>query len=347
MTKVTMAKDVLAAAQKQYGTSIGSFGGKLNNSSRIRTTALSFDMATGGGFPRNRCSIIYGPESSGKTNLLLRAIAWHQRMFPDKVCALVDLETMDPDWARQLGVDVDKLAWIRPSYAEQAVNIVESLLYAEDCGLVGIDSIAAMITTMEAEKSAEAGSMGGNSIVVGKLVRKSTLALNEAEKANRAATLIYINQTRMKIGVMFGDPETMPGGNAPFFQAALRVRTYGKNKIDTKINKVMPVIKEISFILKKWKVPVVAAAGKFDMVMIPHNGFLPGETDDWNTLSSYLKSYGQFEKAKGGWLILGQIYPTIDAFKSRIYEDRAFGEEVRDALIARVVKDGLMPPEDE
>ena len=340
-------KDVMAGMQKQFGKTIGNFGGKLNNTGRLPTGAFPFDLATGGGLPSGRCSIVYGPESSGKTNLVLRTIALHQRMYPDKVCSLVDIETMDPDWARALGVDVDKLGWFRPSYAEQAVDIVENLLYADDCGIVAIDSLAAMITTTEAEKSAESGSMGGNSILIGKLVRKTTTALNEAEKAGRTPSLIYINQTRMKIGVMFGDPETMPGGNAPFFQTAMRVRLYGKNKTDPKVSKNMPVIKETTFVLKKWKVPIINPNGKFDMVMVPHDGLQPGETDDLNTVCAYLKEFGQMEKVKAGWEILGETYPTIDKFRARTYEDKDFGAEVRAAIIARVVAEGTLGTEPE
>ena len=344
--KSVSTADVMAATQKKFGKTVGSFGGKLLNTARVPTGAFQFDMATGGGFPSGRCSIVYGPESSGKTNLVLRTIALHQRMYPDKVCSLVDIETMDPEWARALGVDVDKLGWFRPSYAEQAVDIVESLLCAEDCGVVALDSLAAMITTTEAENSADKGSMGGNSILIGKMVRKTTLALNDAEKSGRSPTLIYINQTRHKIGVMFGDPETMPGGNAPFFQAAMRVRVYGKNKTDAKVSKVMPVMKETTFVLKKWKVPIVSPSGNFDMVMVPHNGLQPGEIDDINTVAAYLKEYGQLEKTKKGWTALGEHYATLEAFKTRLYEDKDFGAEVRAAIIARVVAEGALPPEE-
>ncbi len=160
-------KDVMAGMQKQFGKTIGSFGGKLNNTGRLPTGAFPFDLATGEATcSPEPCSIVYDPKFGQGSNLVLRTIALHQRMYPDKVCSLVDIETMDPDWARALGVDVDKLGWFRPSYAEQAVDIVENLLYADDCGIIAIDNLAAMITTTEAEKSAESGSMGSNSILI-------------------------------------------------------------------------------------------------------------------------------------------------------------------------------------
>ena len=125
-----------------------------------------------------------------------------------------------------------------------------------------IDSLAAMISTQQAEKSAEQSTPGGMSQVVGKLVTKTTLALNEAELAGRFPTLIYINQIRYKIGVMYGSPETTPGGQAPLYQSSVRLRVYGKNVMDNKVSTVLPVIKEVNFTLPKNNfVGKLAAAG--------------------------------------------------------------------------------------
>ncbi len=343
--KGSSSKDVLAAFQKSLGASVGSYGGSLVDAARLPTGVFAFDLATGGGFPRGKAAMIYGPESSGKTNLVLRLIAMHQALFPDLTCCFMDIEaSFDPAWAQQMGVDTEKLIVLQPSYAEQCVDMVESFLYAEDCGLVVVDSLAAMVTTNEGESSAEKAVVGGASNPVGKMVRKSTLALAEAGKAGRRPTLLYVNQIRHKIGVMFGDPETMPGGNAPKFQVSLLVRLYGKNKTDPKVSKTMPVLKEVSFILKKWKVPVLANTGRFEMAMIPHDELAIGECDDFGTVSQYLKDFGQFGKAappKKGWTVLEEEYPTLQAFRDRLYGDKAFGREVRQALIARALAEGL------
>ena len=109
-------------------------------------------------------------------------------------------------------------------------------------------------------------------MVTGKFARKTTLALQEAEKHGRYPSLFYVNQTRFKMGVMFGDPETMPGGNAPRFQASMWLRVYGKNVMDKTVSDVMPVIKEVNFVLKNWKCPVLAASGKFEMATMPMAG---------------------------------------------------------------------------
>ena len=289
------------------GELVGSFGGSLANSDRIPTGLFPLDLALGGGFPRGRCSIIYGPESSSKTNIVLKAIASHQMLWPDKINVFFDIEnSFDPDWAAQLGVQTDKLIVIKPGYAEQCVDMAESFLYSEDCGIVAIDSLAALVTTGELEASAEKGAFGGASMVTGKLARKTTLALQEAEKQGRYPSLFYVNQTRFKMGVMFGDPETMPGGNAPRFQASMWLRVYGKNVMDKSVSDVMPVIKEVNFVLKKWKCPVLAASGKFEMATQAYGGLQIGQCDDFGTVSEYLKTFGEFEKAdKGkGWIDL-------------------------------------------
>jgi recombination protein RecA len=284
------------------------------------------------------------------TNMVLLAIASHQKIWPDQVNVFIDVEhSFDPHCAQILGVDTEQLIVVSPSYAEQVVDMVESFLLAEDIGIVAIDSLAAMITTQEIDSSAEKANVGGAALVVGRLARKTVRAIAEAEGQGRSPTLIYINQTRFRIGLQFGNPETMPGGQAPRYQTALWVRVAGKDLIDSKVSQVMPVIKEVQFVIKKWKVPIVAASGKFNMVTYPHQGLMVGETDDWNTVSDYLKEFGQLaKKDKGqGWLMLGEEYPTLQACKDRVYADKMFGLEVRRSIIQEVMKAGTLALKDE
>ena len=345
----TGAADILKQFQKDKGEGVGSFGGALINSERLQTTIFPLDLALGGGFPRGKCSIIYGPESSNKTNIALLAIANHQRMYPKLVCVFFDIEhAFDPAWARLLGVDAAKLIVIKPECAEQAVDMAETFLYADDCGIVVIDSLAALMTTSEIEASAERANVGGAALVTGKLTRRTNLALQEAEKKGNYPTLIYINQISYKIGVMFGDPETMPGGKKPYYQAGIILRVYGKNKIDTKVSAVMPVLKEVSFIVKKWKCPILAASGKFEMATMAYNGLQVGQCDDFNTVSEYLKTFGQFEKdPKKGWLIMGEHYDTIQPFETKLYSDPVFGHAVRQMIIGKMLTSGEVIPSQE
>lgn len=335
------AKALLKTFQKDLGEGVGSVGGALVHNDRLPTGIFPLDLKLGGGFPRGKVSLIFGPESSNKTNIALLAIAQHQRTYPGKVCVFVDVEhALDPEWAKALGVDMENLIVLKPAYAEQAVDLVESFLSTDDCGVVVVDSLAALITTSEAESSAEKAVVGGAALVIGKMTRRTTLALMEAEKRSSFPTLIYINQISYKIGVMFGDPETQPGGKKPLFQAAIILRCYGKNKMDPKVSSVMPVMKEVNFIIKKHKCPILGINGTFEMATMPHNGLKVGESDDFSQIKSHLELFDQFEKGeKSGWTILGTAYKTQDEFKQKLRTDHAFASEVKAAIITRLQKD--------
>lgn len=332
--------------KKSFGDGVGGKGVKYVDVERIPTGFFPFDLASGGGLPRGRTIEVFGPESSGKTNLLLKAIANHQRLWPDKKNALFNLEgTFDAEWATRLGVNVDDLYVFEPDYAEQMVDMIEGLLASEECGIVGVDSIAAMVTTRELGQSAEKSDTGGAGLAVGKLIRKSTQAMNNARKAGNWPTLVLINQIRMKIGVMYGDPETTPGGNAPKFAAAMRIRTYGKNIMDNKVSKTLPVRKHTSIVIKKWKVPIVATHADWEMATVPHDGLVVGEVADWGLIDKYMREYDLLAKGeKGKWVMCGEDYPTLTACKEKFLGDKDFNAAVRKAIIDQVLADTVNDP---
>lgn len=341
-------EELMKSFQKEYGEEVGSFGGAYANTDRIPTGLFALDLATGGGFPRGRCSIVYGPESSCKTNSAYLAIASHQKLWPDERCSFVDIErAFDKAYAKKFGVDVDKLAVLRPQFAEQAVDITEGLLSAADAGLCVVDSLAALVTAGEMDSSAEKAVVGGASNPVGKMVRKTTMAMGEAVKQGRYPSLIYINQIRHKIGVMFGDPENMPGGFAPRFQASLWLRFYGKNIIDNKINQDLPVRKEVKVQVKKWKVPIFSTGAQFEMATIAHKGLKVGQSDDFDLVKVLLEGMGEWEKVKGGYHILGQVYPTQSAFEQRLLSDFVFATTLKQALISDALGKAMMDDEGE
>lgn len=338
---------LLAAYKKDYGVSIGSMGSSLQQISRVPTGITEFDLASGGGFPRGRYAVIYGPESSGKSTLLAKAIAQHQVLWPDKMNVIIDIEdTTDRAWLEALGVDPDRVVVIKPDYAEQAVDIVQGFLDAEDCGIVGMDSLAAMMTQNESESSAEKANVGGAALVVGKLTRRVVHAQQKASKEGRYPTFIAINQTRFKIGQMMGNPEDMPGGNAPKFASSMTVRCYGKNINDTKVSKTVPVLKEVHFGLKKWKCPILSQTGMFKLITYPHKGLAAGQVDDWKTLDHYLRLEGRLQKAEksgGGWVLDGALYPTLGAIQERLVGDPEWGAGVRKGLIDGLLAKGSLP----
>jgi len=183
----------------------------------VSSGALSLDLALGGGYPRGRILEIYGPESSGKTTLTLHAIAEIQKQ--GGTAAFIDAEhALDPAYARKLGVDTDNLLVSQPDNGEQALEIAETLVRSNAVDLVVVDSVAALVPQAEIEGEMGDSHMGLQARLMSQALRKLTGIINKSN-----TTVIFINQIRMKIGVMFGNPETTTGGNALKFYASVRL----------------------------------------------------------------------------------------------------------------------------
>lgn len=183
----------------------------------VSTGSLSLDIALGGGIPKGRIIEIYGPESSGKTTLSLHAIAEIQKH--GGTAAFIDAEhALDPSYAKKLGVDVENLLISQPDNGEQALEIAETLVRSNAVDLVVIDSVAALVPRAEIEGDMGDSHMGLQARLMSQALRKLTGIINRSN-----TTVIFINQIRMKIGVMFGNPETTTGGNALKFYASVRM----------------------------------------------------------------------------------------------------------------------------
>lgn len=179
--------------------------------------ALSVDLALGGGFPKGRIIEVYGPESSGKTTLTLHAIAEIQKS--GGTAAFIDAEhALDPQYAKKLGVDTENLFVSQPDNGEQALEICETLVRSNAVDLVVVDSVAALTPQAEIEGEMGDSHMGLQARLMSQALRKLTGIINKSH-----CTVIFINQIRMKIGVMFGNPETTTGGNALKFYSSVRV----------------------------------------------------------------------------------------------------------------------------
>ena len=177
---------------------------------------LSLDIALGGGYPKGRIIEIYGPESSGKTTLTLHAIAEIQKQ--GGMAAFIDAEhALDPAYARKLGVDTENLLVAQPDNGEQALEITETLVRSNAVDLIVVDSVAALVPQAEIDGDMGDAHMGLQARLMSQALRKLTGIINKSK-----ATVIFINQIRMKIGVMFGNPETTTGGNALKFYASVR-----------------------------------------------------------------------------------------------------------------------------
>lgn len=183
----------------------------------ISSGALSLDLALGGGYPKGRIIEVYGPESSGKTTLTLHAIAEVQRA--GGTAAFIDAEhALDPAYAKKLGVDTDNLLVSQPDNGEQALEIAETLVRSNAVDLVVVDSVAALVPQAEIDGEMGDSHMGLQARLMSQALRKLTGIINKSK-----TTVIFINQIRMKIGVMFGNPETTTGGNALKFYASVRI----------------------------------------------------------------------------------------------------------------------------
>lgn len=197
----------------------------------ISSGALSLDLALGGGYPKGRIIEIYGPESSGKTTLTLHAIAEVQRL--GGTAAFIDAEhALDPAYAKRLGVDTDNLLVSQPDNGEQALEIAETLVRSNAVDLVVVDSVAALVPQAEIDGDMGDSHMGLQARLMSQALRKLTGIINKSK-----TTVIFINQIRMKIGVMFGNPETTTGGNALKFYASVRldIRRTGQIKVGEEI----------------------------------------------------------------------------------------------------------------
>jgi recombination protein RecA len=229
--KMKILKSVVSSVEKQFGKgAIMALGGEegLEPIATISTGSIALDLATGvGGYPRGRVVEIYGPESSGKTTLALHAIAQAQRN--GGVCAFIDAEhAIDINYAKSIGVEIDKLLVSQPDTGEQALDIAEMLVRCGAVDLIVVDSVAALTPKAELEGEMGDSHMGLQARLMSQALRKLTGIAHRTD-----TTLMFINQLRQKIGVTFGNPETTTGGNALKFYASMRldVRRIGQVKI--------------------------------------------------------------------------------------------------------------------
>jgi len=243
--------------EKQFGKgSIMRLGEATNmNVEVIPTGSLSLDLALGvGGVPKGRVIEIYGPESSGKTTLAYHIVAQAQKM--GGTAAFIDAEhALDPDYAKNIGVDIDKLLLSQPDTGEQALEITETLVRSNSVDILVVDSVAALVPRAEIEGDMGESHMGLQARLMSQALRKLTGIISKSN-----TVVIFINQLRMKIGVMFGNPETTTGGQALKFYSSVRMdirRTEqikdGENVIGNHVkvkivkNKVAPPFKTAEF----------------------------------------------------------------------------------------------------
>jgi len=258
MDKQKALESALAQIERSFGKgSIMTLGqqGAAMDIEAISTGSIGLDIALGiGGLPKGRIIEIYGPESSGKTTLALHTIAEEQKK--GGICAFVDAEhALDPVYARKLGVNIDELLISQPDAGEQALEITDTLVRSGAVSVVVVDSVAALTPKAELEGDMGDAQVGAQARLMSQAMRKLTASISRSK-----CMVIFINQIRMKIGVMFGSPETTTGGNALKFYASVRldIRRIGAikdrdetvgNQTRVKVvkNKVAPPFRQVEF----------------------------------------------------------------------------------------------------
>ncbi len=287
----------------------------------IATGALSLDLALGGeGMPRGRICELYGPEGSGKTTLALHVVANAQKQ--GGIAAFIDAEhAMDPTWARKLGVNIEELLVSQPDTGEQALEICEMLIRSNSMDVIVIDSVAALIPRAEIEGEMGATHVGLQARLMSQAMRKLVGAI-----AKTRTCVIFINQIRMKIGVMFGNPETTPGGNALKFYSSVRVDI---RRVTTIKNGDDPVGNRVRTRIVKNKVAPPFQKTEFDIM------FDSGISYEGDLLDLAVE-HGIVNK-QGAWFSFGDVRLGQGREKAKAFlaENPDLAEEIKNSVLAQ------------
>jgi len=318
----------LTQIEKSYGKgSIMKLGdAKKVHIETIPTGSLSLDLALGGGIPRGRIIEIYGPESSGKTTLSLHIIAEAQKAGGQ--AAFIDAEhAMDPEYAAKIGVDTTNLLVSQPDSGEQALEIVETLVRSNALDILVVDSVAALTPRAEIEGDMGDAHMGLQARLMSQALRKLTAAVSKSK-----TTVIFINQLRMKIGVMFGNPETTTGGQALKFYSSVRMEIRSIGKIDTGVGDQKQVVGNRTRVkIVKNKIAPPFKIAEFDIMYNKGISFL-GDLLDLSTNFEITRKSGAFFSYKD--LKLGQGRENVKDFLAKNSKvAKAIEKEVKDKLI--------------
>lgn len=283
----------------------------------IPTGALSLDIALGiGGVPKGRIIEIYGPESSGKTTLALHIVAEAQKT--GGIAAYIDAEhALDPQYAKNIGVDVENMFISQPDYGEQALEICETLVRSGGIDIIVVDSVAALTPKSEIEGEMGDAQMGVQARLMSQALRKLTAIANKS-----GTTLIFLNQIRMKIGVMFGNPETTTGGNALKFYASVRMEIRKGERLTDKEGKISGNTAKVKIVKNKVAPPFRET--EFDIIY-------PNGIDKYSSLISAGVDAGVIQKS-AGWYKYNdtQLGNGKEAVKETLRNDNKLAKEIID-----------------
>lgn len=347
-------RKVIDNIRKVHGDRSVTQGSDIRQPFRIRTNIFLFDYCTLGGIPHNRMTMAHGPKHSGKTTLILRAIAGAQASMPGQKAVLVDAEgTYDAVWAEKQGVDNDALIVVHPDTGEQAVDMAVALIHARETSLLALDSIAALLPQKEEEASAEDSLVGQQSRLITSMLRKMNGALIKERKRDHFVSVMFANQQRTKIGGWSptGDPLSLPGGKALGFFTSLEVRIKNKETVskDDYGNETLSY-NEHAFTIEKNKMNAGLRSGEFRLARRDDEalGISEGSVEDASTMLAFAKKFGWYEGdgRRGVTLAFDDYsaeFENPDAAIKALYADTELFEHLRIQLIVQNALQQKMP----
>jgi len=310
MARPKELQETLKAINKKYGAGTITTGNKAVavKLKRIPSGSFSLDCELGGGYPEGRITVIAGPYSSGKTFLAYKAISEGQKKYPDKIAIFIDQEgTFDANWAENFGIDLERLEVVRPATAEHGFDIMTALIQSPYISVIVLDSLAAMTSTKELEKSMEdSQAMGGNAKMNNEFFRKAQGILNmgSLEEEKEQPAIIIINQLRDSMDMY--KPEVLPGGRGQqFFASIILYVRIGERYIEKKPDgREIYVGHQIKFKTDKNKTFPPKRQGMFDIYVDESNlGFNAGEIDRLKEVITYAIFWGIIGKS-GSWFTI-------------------------------------------
>jgi recombination protein RecA len=321
---------------------------------RLPTGVFMLDYGLGGGFPAGRVNIVYGHKSSGKTTVLLKMIANTQKMCADcwqfvfdgkcackrvkkPVVSYIDVEgTWDASWAKTHGVDLDDLILSVPEYAEQSLDLADGFIRSGDVDIVILDSIAFLVPSLEIETSLDKSiQMGSQPRLVGSGIRKIVSGLNAIGNErgyDKRPTMFLTNQVRMKIGMIYGNPETQPGGMAPGFAASTETKFWsGKYEMDETTNK--PLYVNLEFKVEKNKTSAAKISGEYKMMLADTETKRVGQILEEDRMVELGERMLMIEKVGGDYTCFGEKYAAKSHIERRLMTDAPYKLKYAKALL--------------
>jgi len=295
--------DVIKQVGKVYGDNIVRNGTCVQNFTHCETGIFILDFALLGGLAEGLASMWYGVESCGKSTLSLRAVAAKLRKNPDKKAVWVDSEqTFDIEWAIKHGIDPERIEIVQPESGEQAVDIIDAVMGSKETCIVVLDSVPATVPQQISDKSAADATVGKLAQLMSRLCSKILVSWTKERKRGHFVDVIFINQLREKIGVMFGSPETTPGGRQLNYLVTTKIKLRAKQELGTDEHGMEVVDhNKHTFTISKSKIGASIKSGEFKMIVNPSHELGQGTIDEVDTICTIAKKMGLLIGGGASW----------------------------------------------